>query len=118
MDLQPQNRGEAYGFVVSTLERFGYGRLGKRDKGTVLRFLVVATGFSLKQIERLVRQWQETGTIRDRRVGGRPFARKYATADIRLLADVDEAFGQMSGWPRTRSCGASSKCSGTPGSRG
>ena len=46
-----------------------------------------------------MRQWRETGTIRDRRGGdrGRPFARKYAAADIRLLAEVDEAFGQISG---------------------
>ena len=87
------------GFVRDTLERFGYRRLGKCDKGVVLRFLVAATGISLKQTERLVRQWRETGAVRDRRGGGRgrPFARKYAAADIRLLAEVDEAFGQMSG---------------------
>ena len=91
---------EAYGFVRDTLERFGYrGHLGKRDKGVVLKFLVAATGISLKQTERLVRQWRETGAVRDRRGGGRgrPFVRKYAPVDIRLLADVDEAYGQMSG---------------------
>ena len=45
------------------------GALGKRDKGVVLRFLVAVTGLSLKQTERLVRQWRETGSIRDRRGG-------------------------------------------------
>ena len=97
--FQPRDRADAYGFVRDTLERFGYRRLGKRDKGVVLRFLVAATGISRKQTERLVRQWRDTGTIRDRRGGnrGRPFARKYAAADIRLLAEIDEAFGQMSG---------------------
>ena len=99
VDFQPRDRDEAYGFVRDTLARFGYRRLGKRDKGVVLRFLVAATGISLKQTERLVRQWRETGAVRDRRGGGRgrPFARKYAAADIRLLAEVDGAFGQMSG---------------------
>ena len=99
VDFQPRDRDEAHGFVRDTLERFGYRRLGKRDKGVVLRFLVAATGISLKQTERLVRQWRETGAVRDRRGGGRgrPFARKYAAADIRLLAEVDEAVGQMSG---------------------
>ena len=50
-------------------------------------------------MERLVRRWRETGAIRDRRGGtrGRPFARKYSGADIRLLAEVDKAFEQMSG---------------------
>ena len=39
------------------------------------------------------------GAIWDRRGGarGRPFARQYSGADIRLLAEVDEAFEQMSG---------------------
>ena len=99
VDFQPRDRDEAYGFARSTLERFGYRKLGKRDRGVVLRFLVAATGISRQQVERLVRQWRDTGTIRDRRGGnrGRPFARKYRAADIRLLAEVDEAFGQMSG---------------------
>ena len=99
VDFQPRNRAEAYGFVRETLERFGYRRLGKRDKGVVLRFLVAATGISRQQMERLVRQWRETGVVRDRRGGGRgrPFVRKYTAVDIRLLADLDEAYGQMSG---------------------
>ena len=35
----------------------------------------------------------------DRRArnSGRPFETRYGPADIRLLADIDEAFGQMSG---------------------
>ena len=99
VDFQPQDRGEAYGFVRDTLDRFGYRGLGRRDKGVVLRFLVAATGLSLKQMERLVRQWRDTGAIRDRRGGnrGRPFPRNYTAADIRLLAEVDEAYDQMSG---------------------
>ena len=99
VDFQPRDRDEAYAFVRDTLERFGYRRLGRRDKGAVLRFLVAATGFSRQQTERLVRQWRETGDVRDRRGGnrGRPFRRRYTPADVRLLADVDEAYGQMSG---------------------
>ena len=99
VDFQPQDRNEAYGFVRETLQRFGYRQLGKRDKGVVLKYLIAATGISRQQMERLVRQWRETGAVRDRRGGsrGRPFARRYAAVDIRLLADIDEAFGQMSG---------------------
>ena len=99
VDFKAPGRDEAYGFVRDTLGRFGYRGLGKADKGAVLRFLVAATGLSLQQIERLVRQWRETGQVRDRRGGnrGRPFRRRFTPADIRLLADVDEACGQMSG---------------------
>ena len=60
VDFQPRDRGEAYGFARATLERFGYRRLGKRDKGVVLRFLVAAAGISRQQMERLVRQWRDT----------------------------------------------------------
>ena len=97
--FQPQDRDGVYTFIRETLVRFGYVKLGKRDKGVVLKFLVVATGLSRQQMERLVRRWRETGAIRDRRGGsrGRPFARKYSGADIRLLAEVDKAFEQMSG---------------------
>ena len=99
VDFHPRDREEANGFVRDTLERFGYRRLGRRDKGVVLAFLVAATGISRPQIERLVRQWRDTGEVRDRRADGpgRPFARRYTPADVRLLADVDEAYGQMSG---------------------
>ena len=97
--FHPQDRDGVYTFIRETLVRFGYVTLGKRYKGVVLKLLVVATGHSRQQTERLVRQWRKTGAIRDRRGGsrGRPFARQFSGADIRLLAEVDEAFEQMSG---------------------
>ena len=63
------------------------------------RFLAKTTGLSEVRVDRLIRQWRETGGIEDRRGGGRgrPFERCYTAADIRLLAEVDKAFGQMSG---------------------
>lgn len=99
VDYQHADRAGAYAFVRGMLVRLGYGALGRRDRGAVLRFLSKATGLSAAQVDRLVRQWRETGRIEDRRGGnrGRPFERVYAPADIRLLAEVDEAFGQMSG---------------------
>lgn len=37
VDFPPRDRNEAYAFVRDTLERFGYRRLSRRDKGAVLR---------------------------------------------------------------------------------
>ena len=68
-------RYSGYGFVRDTLDRFGYRHLGKHDKGVVLKFLVAATGISLQQTERLVRQWRETGAVRKVR-------RKYLARDV------------------------------------
>ena len=99
VDFRPQDREEAYGLVRRTLVRLDYEALGRTGKGTVLEFLGKATGFSRAQVTRLVAQHRETGRIEDRRGAnsGRPFARVYTPADIRLLAEADEIGGQLCG---------------------
>ena len=99
VEFQPEDRGQAYDIICETLECFVYRHLNKPDRGIVLRYLLTATGFSRPQLERLVRQWYRTGRVQDRRGGrrGKPFERKYTQADIRLLAQFDTAFAQMSG---------------------
>ena len=97
------DRDGAYALIAVAVERVLYPRLGRADKGTVLRFLEKATGLSRAQIDRLVRQHRRTGHIRDHRnkPPARPFPRRYTPADIALLAEVDEACGQLSG-PATK----------------
>ena len=99
VDYQPEDRRSAYEFVRRTLVRFGYPRLGRADRGCLRAYLGKACGFSPAQISRLIRQQVETGVVEDRRArnSGRPFETRYTSADIRLLAEVDEAFGGMSG---------------------
>ena len=99
MDYQPKDRASAYAFVRRTLAAFDYHRLGRADRGCVRAYIGKACGFSAAQISRLIRQQAETGAVVDRRArnSGRPFETVYTAADIRLLAEVDEAFGGMSG---------------------
>ena len=99
VDYQPKDRASAYAFVRRTLAAFDYHRLGRADRGCVRAYIGKACGFSAAQISRLIRQQAETGAVADRRArnSGRPFETVYAAADIRLLAEVDEAFGGMSG---------------------
>ena len=96
VDYKPLDRTSTYAFVEDTLRRFAYRRLGKADKGVLRRFLAKSTGLSLPQVERLIRQYRDTGKVRDRRIAnsGRAFPRRYLAGDIRLLAEVDEAYGQ------------------------
>ena len=79
---------------------FGLSRAGK---GRVREFLAKVTGYSDSQLSRLIAQQRRTGHIRDHRLRppARPFATVYTTADAVLLAEVDEAFGQLSG-PATK----------------
>ena len=103
VDFAGADRESTYEFTRRTLSRFEYGRLGRSDKGLLRRYLTKATGLSRAQVARLIRQHADTGRIEDRRGGApsRPFERRYTASDVRLLAEVDEILGQLSG-PATR----------------
>ena len=103
------DRDGAYALISQALERVLYPTLGKADKGVVSCVSSRRRGFSRAHIDRLVRQHRRTGHIRDHRKKppARPFTRRYTPADIALLAEVDEAYGQLSpAPPRRRSSGA------------
>ena len=98
-DCKPLDRESAYDFVRRTLVAFNYHRLRKADRGCVRRYVVKVTALSPAQLTRLVARHAETGAVVDLRArnSARPFETRYGPIDIRLLAEVDEAFGQMSG---------------------
>lgn len=102
-DFELTDRTSAYAFVGRTLVRFEYHGLRKPDKGLVRRFLEKVTGFSRAQTNRLIAQHRRTGNIRDRRCKppANAFQRLYTPHDAALLAEIDEAFGQLSG-PATK----------------
>ena len=103
-DITPHDREAAYAFVERTLVRFRYHfGLSRAGKGLVRKFLAKVTGYSDAQLIRLIAQQRRTGHIRDHRLRppSRPFATVYTTADALLPAEVDEAFGQLSG-PATK----------------
>ena len=76
----PGGKAERYGWV---LVRFLYPTLSRRDKGTVVRYLV--TGYSREQVFRLIRQYRKTGRLDLRpRSQGQTFTRRYTASDIRV----------------------------------
>lgn len=96
------DRDAAYPWIEATLSQLVYQSLGKADKGLVKAYLEKVTGFSRAQITRLIRQYAQTGRIRDRRgAPAKPFARRYTPEDVTLLAKVDKLHGTLSG-PATR----------------
>jgi len=103
VDFELADRASAYAFVRRALVEFKYHAEGRRAKGLLRAYIGKATGLSRAQLARLIRRHRETGAVEDRRRGppARPFRRKYAKADIRLLAKVDGILGQASG-PSTR----------------
>ena len=89
---------ERYAFIGRTLQRFGYRRLGRADKGLVLRFLERVSGYSRQQLTRLVKRGTQRSPLSKRYCASRTsFARTYTAADVRLLAHTDTLHGTLSG---------------------
>jgi hypothetical protein len=91
------DKAERYRWVQKTLVKHRYLLLGKADRGTVTRYLIKVTGYSLAQTKRLIRQYVKTGTVSVKAARRNGFKRAYTDADIRLLASMDERHGQPSG---------------------
>ncbi len=101
-DFEPQSRQAAYERVQGRLRTLRYPSLGRADRGTVRAYLQKVTGLSRAQVTRLIRQYRDTGGIRDRRGKPvRPFPRRYTEADVIALAKMDTLHGNLSG-PATR----------------
>ena len=99
VDFIPEGRDAAYGFLRRTLVRLRYAALDRSGKGAAREFLGKTTGLSRAQVTRLISQYRTTGRVEDRRGAnsGRPFARVYTSAGVRLLAEADEIGGQLCG---------------------
>ena len=96
------NDVERYGFISAVLQRFRYGRLGRSDRGVVLRYLERTTGYSRQQITRLVgRSRQGAPLVKRYRAPTLGFARRFTAADVALLAHTDAVHDTLSG-PATR----------------
>jgi transposase InsO family protein len=91
------DKPERYRWVQKTLVKHRYLLLGKADRGTLTRYLMKVTGYSLAQTKRLIGQYVKTGTISVKPARRNGFKRAYTEADIRLLASMDERHGQPSG---------------------
>jgi transposase InsO family protein len=93
---------QRYEFIARTVRRFGYARLGRADKGLVLRFLMHVSGYSRQQLSRLVARAQAPVALRKRyRASRTSFGCTYTEADVRVLAHTDSLHDTLSG-PATK----------------
>jgi len=83
-------------WIRERLSRFSYAKLGKKDKGVILRYLVRITGLTEKQIDRHVRSYRECRNLCESYDRG-TFPKKYDRSDGELLAEVDNATGRLAG---------------------
>jgi hypothetical protein len=102
----------AYRWVQKTLVLFKYFKQDKRAKGIVTRYLVKITGYSRQQVVRLIQQSRDTGKILLRYKTEHQFAKKYTSADIRLLAELDNWHNTLSGPATKKLCERAYHCFG------
>lgn len=95
------SRTDKYKWIEATVRRFGYFSLRKNDKGPVRKYIMMATGFSRPQMNRLLSMKLLTGGIKASWGNRNKFRTIYTRADIELLAETDNLHERMSG-PATK----------------
>jgi transposase InsO family protein len=96
-----QRREEVYDWVEKTLVRHEYADLRRSDKGILRFYLAQMTGLSRAQVTRLTTRYRRTCQVAAAPYQRTRFSAVYTAADVRLLAYVDQAHGNLSG-PATR----------------
>jgi len=87
-----------YAWIESVLRRFDYRQLKRCDRGCVLAYVQRLSGYSRAQVTRLVSRWAGgKRLVKEYRAPEHAFARRYTSADVALLAEVDRAMGTLSG---------------------
>lgn len=104
MEMAISSKSDCYDWVRRTLARFQYRTLRRGDRGVLLRYICRISGYSRAQINRLVRQYRETGEIERRQCTTNGFRVKYTWEDVRLLAELDELHGTLSGPAAKKLC--------------
>ena len=96
-----QGRTEIYGWVQRLLGQQEYPRQGRRAKGLLRAYVAKMTGLSRAQVTRLISRYVQTGRVVPAAPRRHRFPRRYTSADVELLAAVDQAHESLSG-PATR----------------
>ena len=54
-----KKRKDKYEFIRKTLVRFKYKKTKRKNKGVILKYMIMVTGYSDIQIKRLVKEWKD-----------------------------------------------------------
>lgn len=97
IEFEATGRQEVYGWVTRTLCEQEYWRQSREAKGLLRLYIGKMTGLSRAQVTRLIGRYRETGSVQEKPYRRNRFQSRYTTADVGLLAAVDEAHGTLSG---------------------
>lgn len=97
VNFEGVSRKEKYQWVENTLNKFGYFKLKKNDRGIVKNYIVQITGFSPAQVGRLIKKKRKTGKVLASSTKRNSFPTTYTPEDIARLVDTDNAHLRLSG---------------------
>lgn len=83
------SRQDRYDLIRDSLVRLRYQALSKKDRGKVKQLLQLVTGYSGKQLKRLIKKWRKGGLHYQKRKPVGAAVRTYQAADITLLIKTD-----------------------------
>lgn len=95
--FEASKRKEIYEWVTRTLVEQEYSGQAREAKGVLRQYLGKMTGLSRAQVTRLIGRYHESGMVKERGYRRHRFVRRYTSADIEVLAGVDEAHETLSG---------------------
>jgi transposase InsO family protein len=97
VQFEGTRREEVYGWVTRTLCHQEYWKQKRSVKGLLRQYIARMTGLSRAQVTRLIARYQKDGQVKERTYRRNRFQRRYTAADVKLLAQVDEAHETLSG---------------------
>lgn len=97
VQFHAEGRADIYAWVDRTLRQQDYAKVSRATKGLVRRYLTKMTGLSRAQVTRLIGQFVKTQAVKPTVYRRRRFGRRYTTADVAALVEVDQAHGKLSG---------------------
>ena len=89
--LALSKKEEKYAFIRETLVSVHYPILRKKDKSIVKKCLETVTGYSERQMKRLIREWKKNGLLYGKQKKRGAVIPKYKAEDIALLIKTDIA---------------------------
>lgn len=92
-----EGKEAVYQFLERVLQAQHYDRRSRAERGVVRAYLARLSGLSRAQTTRLITRWQQNREIRPLPPRRPSFPRRYRSADIALLAQVDAAHEDLSG---------------------
>lgn len=97
VQFNSKEKQKTYEWVGRALGKFRYASESKKHRSIIKQYLIVMTGYSEGNIDKLIKRKRKTGRVSLMERTQHTFPKKYTVEDIGLLAETMEALGYPNG---------------------